>query len=171
MTRRRLAELALQRFWRSRLAAVHDQWQRYVPFGDYVADRWERAATYGFGERSSVYDSCLVIGDVRVGEDCWIGPFTVLDGSGGLSVGARTTISAGVQLYTHDSIGRTLSRGETGITRRPTSVGDDCYIGPNVVVAMGVTIGDGAVVGANSLVLDDIPAGAKAYGNPCRVQA
>jgi acetyltransferase-like isoleucine patch superfamily enzyme len=34
---------------------------------------------------------------------------------------------------------------------------------------MGVSIGDGSVIGANSLVLEDIPAGSRAHGNPCRV--
>jgi acetyltransferase-like isoleucine patch superfamily enzyme len=146
------------------------RWDRSVPFGDQVVDRWERAAAYGFGTGSSVYDSCLVLGDVTVGRATWIGPFTVLDGSGGLTVGDRTTLSAGVQVYTHESLGRTLSGGEAPVTRQPTNIGSDVYLGPNVVVSMGVTIGDGAVVGANSLVLSDIPAGARAHGNPARVR-
>jgi len=50
-----------------------------------------------------------------------------------------------------------------------TSVGDNCYIGPNTIVSKGVQIGSGCVIGANSLVLESIPAGSKAYGTPCRV--
>ena len=110
-----------------------------------------------------------MLGDVRVGADTWVGPFTVLDGSGGLEVGSGSTISAGVQIYTHESLSRTLSGGEAEIVRRPTQIGSRVYLGPNVVVAMGVTIGDGAVVGANSFVRDNVPAGARAMGNPCRV--
>ena len=156
-------------FWSRRQAEMRQRWRRSLPFGDYVTDRWARAARYGFGEGTSVYDACLVLGDVSVGTNTWIGPFTVLDGSGGLDVGSDTTISAGVQIYTHESLGRTVSQGESPISRARTVVGSHCYLGPNVIVAMGITIGDGAVVGANSLVLGDIPPGKRAHGNPCVV--
>ena len=51
----------------------------------------------------------------------------------------------------------------------PTAVGDNCYIGPNSVIAKGVIIGDGCVVGAGSVVLADLPPGSKAAGAPARV--
>ena len=159
----------LRAFWKARRNEVDVMHQRTLPFGDYVVDRWERARALGFGKGSSVYDSCLVLGDVSVGADTWIGPFTVLDGSGGLVIGSGTTISAGVQIYTHESVARTLSGGQSPIVRRQTHVGSRVYLGPHVVVAMGVTIGDGAVVGANSFVRSDVPEGAKAMGNPSRV--
>ena len=56
----------------------HDN--RVLPIGDYISDRWEKAKYLGFGENSSIYDSSLVLGTVQVGKDCWIGPFTILDG-------------------------------------------------------------------------------------------
>jgi hypothetical protein len=77
------------------LRAAH---ARFVPFADLVCDRWERANLMGFGEGTSIYDSSLVIGDVAVGSRTWIGPFTVLDGSGGLRIGDTCSISAGVQI-------------------------------------------------------------------------
>lgn len=154
----------LRRFWLQRRRKVDSEFRRSLPFGDYVVDRWERANEFGFGSGTSVYDSCLVLGDVTVGRDVWVGPFTVLDGSGGLSVGDRTTISAGVQVYSHDSLART--RKGAPVRRAPTSIGADCYLGPNVVVGMGITIGDGCTVGANSLVLADVPPGRKVWGNP-----
>ena len=142
---------------------------RVLPVGDYFSDRWEKARYLGFGEGSSIYDSSVVIGDVRVGEQTWIGPFTVLDGSGGLQIGSFCSISAGVQIYTHDSINWALSGGRDALARSPTKIGSRSYLGPNVVVARGVTIGDGCIIGANSVVLDDVPTGSKAVGSPCRV--
>ena len=65
------------------------RWHRAVPFADELFDRWERAAFLGFGKDASVYDSSLVMGDVSVGEGTWIGPFTVLDGRGGLKYGCQ----------------------------------------------------------------------------------
>lgn len=167
------ADEALHKRLRSMLAklraGVRARWNRSLPFGDHVSDRWERAKELGFGEGASVYDSSLVLGDVKVGEHTWIGPGTVLDGSGGLEIGAYCSISAGVQIYSHDTVKWATSGGVAGPERAPTHVGSCCYLGPNVVVAMGVTIGDGCVIGAGSLVLDDVPAGSKAYGTPCRV--
>jgi acetyltransferase-like isoleucine patch superfamily enzyme len=93
----------------------------------------------------------------------------VLDGSGGLTIGDHCSISAGVHLYTHDTVRRALSGGVAEIERQPTSIGSRCYIGPHTVVVKGVTIGDGSVIGANSLVLEDVPPGSRAHGNPCRI--
>ena len=52
---------------------------------------------------------------------------------------------------------------------RPISIGNDVWIGGNVTVLPGVTIGDNCVIGAGSVVVNDIPAGSVAVGNPCRV--
>jgi len=52
---------------------------------------------------------------------------------------------------------------------RPIRIGHGCWIGANVVVLPGVTIGDGTVIGAGSVVTKDIPANVVAVGNPCRV--
>lgn len=143
---------------------------RALPFGDYISDRWVKARALGFGEGSSIYDSSLVLGSVTVGRNTWIGPFTVLDGSGGgLSIGSHCSISAGVQIYTHDTVNWAISGGRAVPNKKPTSIADDCYIGPNAVIAKGVSIGQGAIIGANSVVLKDVPAGATAYGNPAEV--
>jgi acetyltransferase-like isoleucine patch superfamily enzyme len=82
-------------------------------------------------------------------------------------IGDHCNLSAGVQIYTHDTVDRVLS--DSPIAKAPVTIGNRVYLGPNVVVALGVTIGDGAVVGANSLVLEDVPAGARVHGNPARV--
>lgn len=51
----------------------------------------------------------------------------------------------------------------------PIRVGNDVWIGGNVAVLPGVSIGNGSVIGAGSVVTKDIPAGVLAAGNPCRV--
>lgn len=52
---------------------------------------------------------------------------------------------------------------------KPVAIGDDCWLGANVVVCPGVTIGDNCVIGAGSVVIKDIPSNSFAAGNPCRV--
>jgi acetyltransferase-like isoleucine patch superfamily enzyme len=165
----RLLEL-LQELWCMRQTEVAGKWNRTLPFGDYIVDRWEKAKALGFGQGTSIYDSALVMGSVTVGENTWIGPQVLLDGSGGLTIGDHCSISAGVQVYSHDSVQWALSGGGKPYEYAATAIGNNCYIGPDTVISKGVTIGDGCVIGAKSLVLADIPAGAKAFGIPCRVQ-
>lgn len=144
--------------------------KRRVSFGDLVTDRWRNAREYGFGEGTSCYDNVLVLGEVRVGKHTWIGPGCILDGSGAaLVIGDYCSISAGVQIYTHDSVAWSTSLGQAEFAKAPTTIGNGVYLGPNSVVAKGVTIGDTAVVGAMSFVNADIPSGKKVWGLPARI--
>ncbi len=142
------------------------QFERHVSIGDLIIDRWERAKTYGFGEGTSCYDNVLIIGEVKVGKNCWIGPNVILDGSGGLTIGDNCSISAGAQIYTHDSVQWATSMGETEICRKPTIIGNGVYVGPQSIVTMGITVGDQCVIGAMSLVMESLAPRAKAYGIP-----
>ena len=147
-----------------------EQFKRRVSFGDLITDRWENAREYGFGKGTSCYDNVLILGDVKVGENTWIGPNVVLDGSGGgLVIGDYCSISSGVQIYTHNTVRRSVSMGKDPVEYKSTRIGDGVYIGPNSIVGMGTTIGDSAVIGAMSFVDRDIPEGKKAWGCPARI--
>jgi len=159
----------LKGLWLKRKREVDANYKRTLPFADYIVDRWEKASELGFGKGTSVYDSVLVLGDVQVGENTWIGPSVILDGSGGLTIGSNCSISAGVQIYSHDSVQWALTAGLEEKEHAKTTIGNCCYLGPNTIIAKGVTIGDKCIIGANSLVLRDIPTGSKAYGTPCQV--
>lgn len=52
---------------------------------------------------------------------------------------------------------------------KPVTIGSDCWFGANVTVCPGVTIGEGCVIGAGSVVTRDIPPNTFAAGVPCRV--
>ena len=52
---------------------------------------------------------------------------------------------------------------------KPVTIGNDVWIGGNVVINPGVTIGSNVVIGSGSVVTKDIPSGVIAAGNPCRV--
>ncbi len=147
---------------------MREKYRRHVSTGDLLTDRWETARSLGFGEGSSCYDNVLVLGDVTVGKHCWIGPNVVLDGSGGLVIGDHVDVCAGSQIYTHSTVRRAVSGGKEPVSHAPTRLGSNIYIGPLAVIAMGVTIGDGAIVGTMSLVDRDVPAGAKVWGIPAR---
>jgi len=144
------------------------KWRRVLPLGDSINDRWEKAEFLGFGKGSSIYDSSLVFDTVQVGENVWVGPFTILDGSGGLlRIGNNCHISAGVQIYTHDTLTTVLynQKPETA----DVIIGDNCYIGPNTIISKGVKIGDHVAIGANSFVNKDIASNSKGHGTPFRI--
>ena len=158
----------LQKHLRFQREKKYREFQRHVSIGDLLTDRWETAASYGFGEGTSCYDNVLIIGDVQVGRHTWIGPNVILDGSGGLFIGDYVSVSAGVQIYSHHTVAWSTSLGAEPIVRCSTTIGDGVYIGPGAVSQMGVTIGDQAVIGALSFVKDDVPSGAKIAGAPAR---
>lgn len=149
--------------------AFQTQFKRSLPFADELLDRWERAKALGFGEGSSIYDSSYIFGEVRVGDNTWIGPFTIIDGSGGLSVGDNCTLAAGVHIYTHDNVGQTVTGGKMGIQRKPVSIGNCTYIGPNAIVTKGLSIGSHCIIGANSLLTSSIPDFSVAVGTPAKI--
>jgi galactoside O-acetyltransferase len=51
----------------------------------------------------------------------------------------------------------------------PITIGDNVWLGGNVMVLPGVTIGENSVIGAGSVVTKDIPANVVAFGSPCKV--
>ena len=122
----RLAELLeeLRALLAQEMDTVQQDFRRSLPFADYVVDRWQKAKRLGFGEGSSIYDSSLVLGNVQVGKNTWIGPFTVLDGSGGLEIGDNCSISAGVQIYTHNTVAWATSGGTAPVSRAPVHVSE-----------------------------------------------
>jgi len=148
---------------------MREQWKRDLPFEELLFDRWERAKSLGFGERSSIYHNSYVYGNVKVGRHTWIGPYTILDGSGGIEIGDYCSISAGVHIYTHDTVRWALSGGKAEYEYAPVKIGDCCYIGPHSIVSKGVKIGDHCLIGANSFVDADLDNYSIAVGSPCKI--
>ncbi len=95
---------------------------------------------------------------VTIGDDCNCGP--------------KVTIVTPVHPMLPEE--RFRLKGEDGAPKhlcyaKPVVVGNDCWFGASVTVCPGVTIGDGCVIGAGSVVTKDIPPHTFAAGNPCRV--
>ena len=109
---------------------------------------------------------------VVLGEDVWIGYYTLIDGSGGLEIGNKVSISSGVHIYTHDSSKfraynlKKDSKCGTHIKRSPVKIGNNVQIGANSIVTKGVTIGNNVIIGALTLVNKDIPDNSFVTGNP-----
>lgn len=158
----------------SKLKSILDKefkgkFDRCLPFSDVFFDRWEKAKFLNFGEGTSVYDSSYIFGEVIIGENTWVGPFTILDGSGGLTIGSNCSVSAGVQIYTHDTVRWAVSGGVEPYEYHKVLIEDNCYIGPNTIIAKGVHLKKGTIVGANSFVNKSFPENAKIAGSPAKI--
>ncbi len=86
-------------------------------------------------------------------------------------IGDRTQIGPGVQILTADHPRDAAVRASGLEFGRPVRIGCDVWIGGGAIILPGVSIGDGALIGAGSVVTRDVPAGATAFGNPARVRA
>ena len=148
---------------------IRRRWRRALPLEEELFDRWERARSLGFGAGASIYQQSYVYGDVQVGEHTWIGPATILDGTGGLTIGDHCSFSAGVQIYTHDTVKWALTGGKAAYEYAPVHIGRCCHIGASAIIVKGVTIGPHSVIGASAFVNRDVPAYSVAVGVPARV--
>lgn len=109
--------------------------------------------------------------NLHVADDVYIGPRCLLDLEGSLTVGARSTLSPGVTILTHQDPGshhgiRILELFPARVAA--TTIGQDCWLGANVTVLAGVTLNNSVVIGAGSVVTRDVPAQTLAAGVPAR---
>ncbi|PPR78823.1 MAG: Maltose O-acetyltransferase [Alphaproteobacteria bacterium MarineAlpha2_Bin1] len=143
----------LQNVYKEADNALMQKFDRSLSFQDSMFDRWERAKRLGFSEGVSIYNSSLVYGNVKIDKKTWVGPYTILDGSGGgITIGQYCSISAGVHIYTHDTVMWALSGGYKKRKIAPVIVGNNTYIGSKSIITLGVTLGSRCLVGAGSLV-------------------
>ena len=103
------------------------------------------------GDRTFINYDCIILDacKVKIGKHVLIGPRTCI-------YSATHPIYAPVRIEGYD-------------ISKPVTIGDNVWLGGNVVVNPGVTIGENSIIGAGSVVTKDIPANVIAAGNPCKV--
>jgi len=107
--------------------------------------------------------------NISVGENFYMNHnCTILDGAK-VEFGDNIFIAPNCSFYTAGHpIGINL-RNKGLEYAKPIKIGNNVWIGGNVVVLPGVTIGDNVTIGAGSVVTKDVPSNVIAYGNPCKV--
>lgn len=86
-----------------------------------------------------------------------------------VSIGANTLIGPNLGIYPVNHALDPEERAHGGCVSAPVHIGKDAWLGGDVKILAGVSIGDGAVIGMGSVVTKSIPARVVAVGNPCRV--
>ena len=106
---------------------------------------------------------------LHLGEGVFVNYNGMFLDAGEITIGAHTLIGPNCSLYTPQHPIDYLQRRKTIESAFPIKIGEDCWLGGNVTVCPGVTIGDRTVIGAGSVVTHDIPSDCMAAGNPCKV--
>lgn len=107
--------------------------------------------------------------NIEVGENFYSNHnLTILDGNK-VEFGDNVFIAPNCSFYTAGHPVDVERRNEGLEYAKPIKVGNNVWIGGNVVVLPGITIGDNTVIGAGSVVTKDIPSNVVAVGNPCKV--
>ncbi|MEM1157462.1 MAG: acyltransferase [Verrucomicrobiota bacterium] len=110
-------------------------------------------------------------GRIQISENTFIGPQCTFYGHGGITIGSNCLIAGNTCIV---SSNHTIPPVDKKIRDcpsilKPTHIGNDVWIGFSSTILGGVHIGDGAVIGAGSVVTKNIPAAAIAVGNPARI--
>lgn len=122
----------------------------------------ETATAVHIGEGSTIQRRCTINGSTRIGAGCIFAPNVfVSSGTHPFRVIAHLPIREQE---------RRLAASDAGLTLldRPVWIQDDCWLGTNVVVCPGVTIGKGSIVGANCVVTHDVPPYSVVAGAPAK---
>ena len=122
-------------------------------------------------------------GDIQIGSHCYVGEGTRIWSACAIHIGDRTLISHNVNIFDsdthpiddaearHKQFVEILTTGfpkSIELNERPVTIGADVLIGCQNIILPGVTIGDGAVVGAGSVVTRDVAPHTLVAGNPAR---
>ncbi len=106
----------------------------------------------------------------RIGEGCALHERTRLQTEGGLTIGRHVHAGMGLTIFTtnHDFRSGEAIPYAPGDLAEPIAIEDFVWIGANVSIVPGVTVGEGAVIGMGAVVTKDVPKGAIVGGNPAR---
>ena len=109
--------------------------------------------------------------NLRIGDDVDLALNVHIETSGGVTIGDRTLVGYGTKIFSRNHLipekpGRIFGSGHRF---NAVSIGKDVWLGANVIVLPGRTIGDGAVVGVGSVVTKDVAPYTIVAGNPAKL--
>lgn len=113
--------------------------------------------------------------EVTIGKHVHVAPFCVIQGGDQVVIGDYVGISAGCKIYSASESyqgGKRMTpmvpNFQRNVIQKPVIIEKDAFLGANTVVLPGVRIGEGAIVGANSLVMNDVPPWTIVAGSPSK---
>lgn len=109
---------------------------------------------------------------LEIGDGSSIGAYSTVSAVSSVRIGRRVLTARHIYIsdHSHEFSDPEVAVRDQGVDRiMPVEIGDGAWLGEGVIVCPGVRIGRGAVIGANSVVLADVPDYGVAVGSPARV--
>ena len=129
---------------------------------------WELIGSMGEGAMARAPFYCDYGYNISLGEKVFLNYGCVLLDVCAIEIGNGTQIGPMVQIYAADHPRDAATRHAGLEYGQPVRVGKDVWIGGGAILLPGVTVGDGALIGAGSVVTRDVAAGTTVMGNPAR---
>jgi acetyltransferase-like isoleucine patch superfamily enzyme len=99
-------------------------------------------------------------GVIEIGSGCFFNNNCSINSLSKITIGNNCLFGEGVKIYDHNHEFKNseVLIKDQGYTKAPIQIGDNCWIGSNVMILKGVTIGDNCVIGGGSIVFKNVPA-------------
>ena len=149
-------------------------WWLTLPWPPPMRAWWLRRLGAAVGARAVIHRCHFInlevagFSNLSVGAAAHIGPESMLDLAQAVEVGARASLAPRVTVLTHADPGESSVRERHPRSEGPVIIEADAWIGSGATILHSVRIGAGAVVGAASLVREDVAAGVTVAGVPAR---
>ncbi|WP_162551259.1 sugar O-acetyltransferase [Paenibacillus tepidiphilus] len=107
--------------------------------------------------------------NISIGNDVYINHDMIILDCNEVKIGNDVFIGPRAGLYAANHAEDPYERADKGVYAKPIILGDRVWLGGDVKITQGVTIGENSIIGAGSVVTKDIPPNVIAAGNPCKV--
>ena len=142
-------------------------------WANWLKSMWLRALGAKVGRRVIFYPGVWIMPgrNLSLGDDVDLALDVLITSGGGVEIGDRVLVGYRTQILSSNHVipSRTAPIFSAGHVHKPVVIHRDVWIGGGCVILPGVEIGEGAVIGAGSVVSKSVPAYAVAVGNPARV--
>ncbi|MCR4903605.1 MAG: acyltransferase [Butyrivibrio sp.] len=98
---------------------------------------------------------------MTIGDHCFFNTGSSITSTESITIGSYCKFGNNLVIVDHDHNYKRKSESEPEFIGKPIVIGDNTWVGANVVILKGVTIGNNCVIGAGSIITKDIPDGKK----------
>lgn len=147
----------------------------HIGSGAYLFGNSSEPSCLQIGDRTVIREGAYLAptdGSISIGNDSFVGPYTVIYGNGHVVIGDQVLIAArcSIASINHNFDGQHKAIAEQGLDCRPVVLEDNVWLGMNVTIVPGVRVGSGSVIAAGTTVYKDIPPNSFVRGYPLLIE-
>lgn len=159
------------RFWLWPIRFLSKFWKSQVPPGLWLVNKFfQSILDFNYEVPWMVHYTSKASGNITIGENVWFS-FAVsggcyIQGFNGIIIGDNTIFASGVKIISANHNSENLKEWDKV---SPIEIGNNCWIGANVVILPGVKIGNNVIIGAGAIVTKSFPDNCIIAGNPAKI--